>query len=94
MFLATFMVNAEINDENKCTSFAGRFDGPTDAPWQCQVHRPMDEVQGFGRSHWKPPLSKYLLCIAPAAIGVTYKTMTIKNTPTLLAIPMAMAMHQ
>jgi hypothetical protein len=28
------------------------FDGPADAPWQCRVHRPMKEVQGFGRSHW------------------------------------------
>ncbi len=46
------MVDAEIDDENKCTSFAGHFDGPADAPWQCQVHCPMEDVQGFGRSHW------------------------------------------
>ena len=87
------MVDAELDDENKCTSFAGRFDGPGDAPWQCRVYRLMEEVHGFGRSHRKPPLGKYLLCIVPAAAGVTYKTTTIKNTPTLLAIPMAMAMH-
>ena len=88
------MVDAEIDDENKCTSFAGHFDGPADAPRQCRVHRPMEELQGFGRSHWKLPLGKYPLCIAPAAAGVTYKTTTIKNTPTLLAIPMAMAMRR
>jgi hypothetical protein len=40
------------------------------------------------------PLGKYPLCIAPAAAGVTYKTTTIKNTPTLLASPMAMAMRR
>ncbi len=38
------------------------------------------------------PLGKYPLCIALAATGVTYKTTTIKNTPTLLAIPMAMGL--
>jgi hypothetical protein len=74
-----FMVNSELDDENKCTSFAGRFDGPADAPWQYQVHPPMEEVQGFGRSHWKPPLGKYPLCIAPVAAGVTYKTTMIKT---------------
>jgi hypothetical protein len=89
-----FMVDAKIDDEKKCTSFAGRFIGPADAPWQCWVHFPMEEIQGFGRSHWKPPFGKYPLCIALAASGFTYKTMTIKNTPTLLAIPMAMAMHR
>jgi hypothetical protein len=47
-----FTVDAKIDDENKCTSFAGRFDGPADAPWQCRMHFPMEEVQGFGRSHW------------------------------------------
>jgi hypothetical protein len=88
-----FTVDAEIDDENKCTSFAGHFDGPADAPWQCRVHCPMEEVQDFGRSHWKLPLGEYPLCIAPAAAGVTYKTTTIKNTPTLPAIPMAMAMR-
>jgi hypothetical protein len=87
------MVDAKIDDENKCTSFAGHFDSPADAPWQCRVHRSMEEVQGFGRSHYKLPLDKYLLCIAPAAAGVTYKTARIQNTPTLPAIPMAMAMH-
>jgi hypothetical protein len=86
------MVDAKIDDKNKCISFAGRFNGPADAPWQCRMHCPMEEVQGFGRSHWKLPLGKYPLCIALATAGVTYKTTTIKNTPTLLAIPMAMAM--
>jgi hypothetical protein len=70
------MVDAKID---KCTSFAGRFDGPADAPWQCPVHRPMEKVQGFGRSHWMPPLGKYPLCIALAAAKVTYKTTTIKT---------------
>jgi hypothetical protein len=88
------MVDAKIDDENKWTSFAGHFDGPADVPWQCQVHRSMEEVQGFGRSHWKPPLGKYPLFIAPAAARVTYKRTTINNTPTLLAILTAMAMRR
>jgi hypothetical protein len=53
----------------------------------------MEEVQGFGRSHWMPLLGEYLLCISPAATGVTYKTTTMKHTPTLPANLMAMAMR-
>jgi hypothetical protein len=41
-----------------------------------------------------PPSVDYLLWIALAAARVTGKQMTMKNTPTLLAILMAMAMHQ
>jgi hypothetical protein len=54
----------------------------------------MEEVQGFGRSHWTPLLGKYSLCISPAAAGVTYKTTTMKHAPTLLANLTAMAMHR
>jgi hypothetical protein len=83
----------KIDNENKYTYFTSRFDGPADAPWQYPVHCPMEEVQGFGRSHRMLQLGKYLLCIVPAAAGVTYKKMTMKHTPTLLANLMAMAMR-
>jgi hypothetical protein len=82
------------DDENKYTYFASHFDGPADAPWQYQVHRLMEEVQGFGRSHWTPLLGKYLLSISLAAAGVTYKTTTMKHTPTLPANQMATAMRR
>jgi hypothetical protein len=44
---------------NKYTYFAGHFDGHGDAPVRNHVHRPMEEVQGYDRSHWMPPLSRY-----------------------------------
>ncbi len=43
----------------KCTSFAGHFDGYDDAPVRCQAHHPMQHVRGYLRSHWSPPSGKY-----------------------------------
>ncbi len=44
---------------NKYTYKAGHFDGHGDAPVRNCMHCPMEEVQGFTRSHWMPPLGKY-----------------------------------
>jgi hypothetical protein len=44
----------------------GRFDGHADAPVRYGVHRPMEHVQGFMRSHWTPPSGENSPCIAPA----------------------------
>jgi hypothetical protein len=44
---------------NKYSYKAGRFDGRGGAPVQYRVHCPIEEVQGFTRSHWMPPLGKY-----------------------------------
>jgi hypothetical protein len=44
---------------NKCTYKAGRFDGHGNAPVRNCAHCPMEEVQGFTRSYWAPPLGKY-----------------------------------
>jgi hypothetical protein len=44
---------------NKYTYKAGHFDGHGDALVRKSTHRPMEEVQGFTRSHWMPPLGKY-----------------------------------
>ncbi len=84
----------KIVNENKYTYFSSRFDGPADVQWQYWVQRPMEEIQGFVRSHWTPLLGKYSLCISPAATGVTYKTTMMKHTPTLPANLMAMAMRR
>jgi hypothetical protein len=43
----------------KWTNFAGHFDGRDSAPVQYRMHCPMEKVQGFGKSHWTPPLGKY-----------------------------------
>jgi hypothetical protein len=55
-----------------------------------QWRRFRDLIEATGYS----PFGEYLLCIAPTAAGVTNKTTTIKKTPTLLAILMAMAMRR
>jgi hypothetical protein len=44
---------------NKYTYKAGCFDGHGNAPVHNHAHHPMEEVQGFTRSHWTPPLGKY-----------------------------------
>jgi hypothetical protein len=44
---------------NKYTYKAGRFDGHGNAPVRNRMHRPMEEVQSFTRSHWMLPSSKY-----------------------------------
>jgi hypothetical protein len=43
----------------KYTYFAGHFDGRGGVPVQYRVHRPIEEVQSFTRSHWMPPSGKY-----------------------------------
>jgi hypothetical protein len=41
------------------TYFAGHFDGHGDAPVHYHMHPPLEEIQGFTRSHWMLPLGKY-----------------------------------
>jgi hypothetical protein len=44
---------------NKNTYKAGCFDGHGNVPVRNCTHCPMEEVQGFTRSHWMLPLGKY-----------------------------------
>jgi hypothetical protein len=44
---------------NKYTYFAGYFDNHGNEPVRNCVHCPIEEVQGFTRSNWMPPLGKY-----------------------------------
>ncbi len=55
---------------NKYTYYAGHVDGRGGAPVQYSVHCLMEEVQGFGRSHWMAPSGKY--CGWIDAIGHAY----------------------
>jgi hypothetical protein len=72
--------------------------GPLQWPCRCfgAMHTtlPNEHDQGFARSHWTPPLGSYLLCIAPAAARATANKTMMKNAPTLLAILVAVALHQ
>ena len=47
------------NNNEKCTYFAGHFDGRGGALEQYSLHRLMEEVQSFGRSQWMLPSGKY-----------------------------------
>jgi hypothetical protein len=79
------MVDVEIDDAKKYTSFTGRFDGCADAPVLCGAHCLMEEVKGFARSHWTPPPGKYLLQIAPAGTRATANKATMKKCTNLTA---------
>ncbi len=51
---------ATANKANKTwTNFAGHFNGRGGVPVQYRTHCPMEEVPGFGKSHWTPPSGKY-----------------------------------
>jgi hypothetical protein len=64
---------------NKCTLFAGRFDGHSGALEQYRRHCPMRHVQGYSGCHWMPALGNYSLHIAPAAARATGKQTTINK---------------
>jgi hypothetical protein len=71
--------NNEIIDNQKYTSNAGNFDCHADAAVGFEVHRLMEHIPGFTRSHWMLPSCKCLHCIAVVAamvdeIGQKHKT--------------------
>ncbi len=43
--------NSKQNKDVLCTHFGGHFDGHLDAAVLCRMHRPMEEVQVFHKSH-------------------------------------------
>jgi hypothetical protein len=61
LHIAPAATRATANDTmtKKWTNFAGHFDGCGRALVQYRVHCPMEEVQGFGRSHWMLPSDEY-----------------------------------
>ena len=59
-----------ISNNNKCRRIAGNFDCHADAAVRRGVHRPIEHIQGFTRSHWMLPSGKCLRRIAPAAAMV------------------------
>jgi hypothetical protein len=46
---------------NTYTYFAGHFDGHGNAPVRNLAHCPMEEVQGFTRSQWMPPVTPFFM---------------------------------
>ncbi len=62
--LAMVVDEAKINDDNKCTSFAGHFDGHAGTQMKYSIHHLIYQVQDFTGSCWTLSLSTYLCCIA------------------------------
>jgi hypothetical protein len=85
-YLATVLVDDEINNGKQITSSTGHFNSHADT---LEPH-----VQGYIGSHWTLPLGNNSLRIAPAATRATINKTTIKYKPPLLAIMMAIAMRQ
>jgi hypothetical protein len=56
---AAARATANKTTTKQMTNFAGHFDGHGNAPVPYHVHHLMEEVQGFGRSHWMPPSDEY-----------------------------------
>jgi hypothetical protein len=79
--------------EEDVASFAGHFDGHTEALKQSTWHRPMQHVQGPSVSPWTLPSGDYfMLCIAPAAAMETINKTMMQHIPSLLDFLMAIVM--
>jgi hypothetical protein len=62
--LALYRPGGHDNQHNNyanCTHFAVRFDGYRDAPVLYRAHNLMEEVHGFHKSHYTPPLGEHSL---------------------------------
>jgi hypothetical protein len=65
--------------DKKCRQIDDDFDGHGDAAVQRGVHRPMEHIQGFTRSHYMQPSGECLCRIAPAAVMVDEFVETTQN---------------
>ena len=75
-----------IGNNQKCSQIAGDFDCNADAVRR-GVHRLIEHIQGFTRSHWMPPSGECLRCIAPAAVMVNKFVETTLNTNKTQLLP-------
>jgi hypothetical protein len=62
--------NNELTATKNCRQMDGNFDCHGNVAVRCGVHRQMEHIQGFTRSHWMPPSGKRLRRIALAAAMV------------------------
>jgi hypothetical protein len=78
----------QIGNNKKCRRIAGNFDCHADAVVRRGAHRPIEHIQGFTQSHWKPPSGKCLRRIVPAAamvVGFVETTLNLNKTQLLLS---------
>ena len=60
----------QIDSNKKCRRIDGNFDCHGDAAVRRGVHRPIEHIQGFTRSHWMTPSGECMRRITPAAAMV------------------------
>ncbi len=70
MSLSMVVGTIEIDVDEKCGGIAGNFDHHADAAVPCGVHRLMERIPGFTRSHWMPPFRECLRRITQVATMV------------------------
>jgi hypothetical protein len=92
--MAKFMMMAKLLMMNKCPSIVGHFGGHGGATGQYRCYCPMQHVQGYLGSHWIPPSATTCSILPQQLPGQQAKKQQSTNTPTLLAILMAMKMRQ
>jgi hypothetical protein len=78
---------------SKCAAVVSHFDSHDGATEQYRRHHLIQHDQGHTKCPWTPPSGNYLLHIAPAAPRATANKQQSTNTPTLLAILMAIVMR-
>jgi len=61
-----------INHNEKRRRITGNFDSHVGTAVRRVLHRPIEHIRGFTRSHWMPPSVECLRQIAPAAAMVDY----------------------
>ncbi len=76
------------------SSVVGCFNCHGGPPVRYEAHRPMQHVQGYSGSHWTPASGNYSLHIALQPPGQQANKQQSTNTPTKLAVSMAMAMRR
>ena len=77
----------QIDYNKTCRQIAGNFDCHADAAVRRGMHRPIEHIQGFTRSHWMPPSGECLRRIAPAAAMVDGFVETTLNTNKTQLLP-------
>ncbi len=77
----------QIGVNKKCRQITGDFDCHTDAVARRRVHRLIQHVQGFTRSHWMPPSGECLRRIPPAAVMVDEFVEATLNTNKTQLLP-------
>ncbi len=70
------------------------FDARVDAPARHRRYRPIEDVQGFTRSHWTPLSGEYLLRIAPDGQRVQMLKKNEEKVSYLSAVSIALSVRR